>query len=361
MQGPAVSGKAGQGKAIGRGVLGKFVGQGRAKGTHLNKNKGNNKSSIGSTKMVKKIHVIDSHTGGEPTRVVIDGGPDLGKGSLAERRAVFRDRFDAFRSAVVNEPRGSDVLVGALLCEPVERECAGGVIFFNNVGYLGMCGHGTIGLLATLAYLGRIQPGSHRIETPVGIITARLHESGAVTVRNVPSYRSRANVTVDVEGLGRMTGDVAWGGNWFFLVNDHGQEVELTNVERLADITWRIRQALVRQGITGDNGQEIDHIELFGPSSRADSRNFVLCPGKAYDRSACGTGTSAKLACLAADGKLRPGEVWRQESIVGSIFEGLVEIVDGLIYPSITGTAFVTAEAKLILDGNDPFAMGIRG
>jgi 4-hydroxyproline epimerase len=308
------------------------------------------------------IRVIDSHTGGEPTRVVIEGGPELPMSPLPERLAEFRAHHDRFRSAVVNEPRGSDPLVGALLCEPTDPTCAAGVIFFNNVGYLGMCGHGTIGLLATLAFLGRIGPGTHRIETPVGVITARLHESGAVTVRNVPSFRTAAGVAVEVEGYGRMTGDVAWGGNWFFLVNDHGLELTLANLDTLTDLTWKIRRALPLQGVTGRDGQEIDHIELFGPPTipGAHSKNFVLCPGKAYDRSPCGTGTCAKLACLMAEGKLREGEIWRQESIIGSVFEGSVEVVDGAFYPSITGTAFVNAEATLILDDMDPFCMGIR-
>lgn len=305
------------------------------------------------------IDVVDSHTGGEPTRLVIAGGPELGEGPLSERLAMFRREFDRFRSAVVNEPRGSDQVVGALLCKPVDPGCAAGVIFFNNVGYLGMCGHGTIGLLATLAYLGRLQPGEQRIETPVGVVGTQLHNSGAVTVRNVPSFRTQKGVSVDVDGFGRMTGDVAWGGNWFFLVNDHRQEISFKNLERLTEVAWKIRQALERQGITGDNGGEIDHIELFGPSASADSRSFVLCPGRAYDRSPCGTGTSAKLACLVADDKLRPGQVWRQESVVGSVFEGTVEVVDGTIFPSITGTAFVTAEARLILDEDDPFCWGM--
>jgi 4-hydroxyproline epimerase len=280
--------------------------------------------------------------------------------ALSEKLALLRTHHDNFRSSVVNEPRGSDPLVGALLCPPSDPTCAAAVIFFNNVGYLGMCGHGTIGLLATLAYLGRIKPGCHRIETPVGMVTAWLHESGAVTVRNVASFRLAAAVPVEVEEHGRMTGDVAWGGNWFFLVEDHGQELKPTNIERLSAVSWKIRQALVRQRITGAGGQEIDHIELFGPSPQADSRNFVLCPGRAYDRSPCGTGTSAKLACLVADGKFRPGDVWQQESIIGSIFEGSVEVVNGAIYPRITGTAHVTAEARLILDEGDPFCLGIR-
>jgi 4-hydroxyproline epimerase len=308
------------------------------------------------------IQVVDSHTGGEPTRVVIAGGPDLGRGSMAERLALFKAQHDAFRSAVVNEPRGSDVVVGALLCDPVDPASTAGVIFFNNVGVLGMCGHGTIGLIATLAHLRRIHPGNHRIETPVGVVTATLHGSGEVSVANVPSRRTRKGATVDVEGLGRVTGDVAWGGNWFYLVEHRGPELVLRNVEALTDLAWRIRQALLRQGVTGEQGAEIDHIELFAPSPTPGihSRNFVLCPGKAYDRSPCGTGTTAKLACLVADGKLQEGDLWRQESIVGTVFEGSVRIVDGVLHPTIKGSAFITAEATLLRDARDPFAAGIR-
>jgi 4-hydroxyproline epimerase len=311
---------------------------------------------------VRKIRVIDSHTGGEPTRVVISGGPDLGSGPLSARLGRFRAQHDDFRSAVVNEPRGSDVMVGALLCEPVDPACAAGVIFFNNVGYLGMCGHGTIGLVATLSYLDRIKPGEHRIETPVGTVSAILHDGGEVTVNNVPSYRSAAKVAVDVPGFGPVCGDVAWGGNWFFLAEAQGHEHTLNHVEPLTNFTWAIRQALRTQRITGANGEEIDHIELFGPAQNpgVNSRNFVLCPGKAYDRSPCGTGTSAKLACLYADGKLLEGQVWKQESIVGSVFEGSIKVRDGQVHPSIKGAAFVNADANLVLDPRDPFCMGIR-
>ncbi len=287
----------------------------------------------------------------------------MGRGSLSERLECFRERHDDFRSAVVNEPRGSDVMVGALLCEPVDSSCAAGVIFFNNVGYLGMCGHGTIGLVATLAYMKRIAPGEHKIETPVGIVTAILNASGEVTVHNVASYRKAANFAVDVPGYGTVHGDVAWGGNWFFLVRSHELTLTLANIEQLTAFTRAIRRALNANGITGDNGKEIDHVELFAPSEKpgVHSKNFVLCPGKAYDRSPCGTGTSAKLACLYADGKLREGEIWRQESIVGSIFEGSVRVREGKIYPSITGSAFVNAEAELVFTSGDPFCMGIRG
>lgn len=280
---------------------------------------------------------------------------------MAERRERFRRDFDAFRSAVVNEPRGSDPVVGALLCTPSDPSSTAGVIFFNNVGFLGMCGHGSIGLIATLAHLGRIRPGIHRIETPVGVVSAELHPEGDVSVANVTSYRHRAGVMVDVDRYGTFTGDIAWGGNWFFLVNSHREDLDLRHVDRLTEVTWAIRQALERNRITGANGEEIDHIELFGPprTARADSRNFVLCPGKAYDRSPCGTGTSAKLACLFADGKLAEGQTWRQESIVGTIFEGTVRTVDGAVQPTIRGEAFVNAEATLILNERDPFCWGI--
>ena len=313
------------------------------------------------TKKLERIQVVDSHTGGEPTRVIIDGGPQLGSGSLEHRRQLFCSRFDQYRRAVVHEPRGSDVVVGALLCEPVDHRCCAGVIFFNNAGYLGMCGHGMMGVVVTLAHVGQIALGTHQIETPVGVVTTTYHGEGRVTVRNVPSYRLHAGVEIDVAGYGRVTGDVAWGGNWFFLVEEHQEQLLLKHVDRLMDVAWSIRRSLEQQGITGADGAEIDHIELFGPpqSSEADSRNFVLCPGGAYDRSPCGTGTSAKLACLAADGKLAEGQIWRQESIIGSIFEGSLEMQANDVIPTITGSAYVTAESSLILDPSDPFRMGI--
>lgn len=312
---------------------------------------------------MKQIEVIDSHTGGEPTRVIISGGPDLGTGTMAERLEVFRRDHDHLRAAMVLEPRGSDVWVGALLCEPVDRHCAAGVIFFNNVGYLGMCGHGTIGLAVTLAHRGLIGPGDHALETPVGQISFTLHNNHRVSLDNVPSYRYRKAVAVEVEGIGIVVGDIAWGGNWFFLVADHGQALDPANTDRLVDYCWRLRQALARAGIRGKDGAEIDHIELFGQPSDpavADSRNFVLCPGKAYDRSPCGTGTSAKLACLYADGRLKKGESWRQESIVGSVFEGRVRIDGEKIIPTITGNAYISAETKLMLEPEDPFVHGIN-
>jgi 4-hydroxyproline epimerase len=301
-----------------------------------------------------QLHVIDSHTGGEPTRIVIAGGPPLGEGPMSARLDRFRTNYDHYRSAIVNEPRGSDAMVGAILCEPADPANAAGVIFFNNVGYLHMCGHGTIGLGATLAHLGRIKPGNHTIETPVGVVSIELHQTGEVTVGNVPSYRSEKDFVTNIDGIGPVKGDIAWGGNWFFLTYEKPCELELRNIEQLTDYTWRIREALAT------SHPEIDHIEVFSQSTCANGKNFVLCPGKAYDRSPCGTGTSAKLACLYADGILKEGEIWRQESIIGSIFEGSFTLREGALLPRIKGCAHITADTRLILEENDPFRWGIR-
>lgn len=305
-----------------------------------------------------RISAIDSHTGGEPTRVVHAGFPDLGGGTMAERLGVFRSNHDELRSAIASEPRAHNALVGALLCEPADPTAAAGVIFFNNVGYLGMCGHGTIGLVKTLEYMGRIGPGTHRIETPVGTVDATLNEDGSVTVANVPSFRHEASVSVRLDDGSSVTGDIAYGGNWFFLVRDCPLEIALGNLDSLTNYSAAVRNALERDGITGAGGAEIDHVELFGPSGVADSRNFVLCPGREYDRSPCGTGTSAKLACLYADGKLDEGQIWRQESIVGSIFKGSYRVDGDKLIPSITGSAFITAQVELILNPDDPFRFG---
>jgi len=309
---------------------------------------------------VKTIQVIDSHTAGEPTRLVTDGGPDLGTGPLAQRVERFRQHFDAYRSAIVNEPRGCDTLVGALLCKPHRSDCNWGVIFFNNVGYLGMCGHGTLGLIASLAHAGRCAAGSFRIDTPVGVVNAQLHPDGRIDLQNVTSYRKARQIAVAVAGVGSIRGDVAWGGNWFFLADGHDLEIKPQNLEALTEYAWRVRQAVNAQGYP-----EVDHVELFAPSTRSGihSRNFVLCPGRAYDRSPCGTGTSAKLACLAADQGLREGEPWIQESLIGSTFSARYQWHardKGEITPIITGTAHVTGEARLRLDPADPYCWGIR-
>ncbi len=312
------------------------------------------------------LRVIDSHTAGEPTRAVVSGGPDLGGGPMAERLQRFEQHHDDFRRSVIHEPRGSDALVGALLSEPTDAGCATGVIFFNNAGYLNMCGHGAIGVAVTLAYLERVELGELQLETPVGIVSVLLRTPNEATIENVASYRFRSGVAVGVEGLGTVRGDVAWGGNWFFLVDSNSipglAPISLGAEPQLTDATRRIRAALVREGVTGRDGAEIDHIELFEPAihADADSRNFVLCPGSAYDRSPCGTGTSAKVACLAAEGELQPGEDWVQESVIGSRFVARYRLgAEGEVIPSITGKAFVCGDTVLIRHPQDPFRDGI--
>ncbi len=317
---------------------------------------------------MQRVEIVDSHTAGEPTRVVIRGGPALGAGSMAERLVTFRESHDDFRAAVVNEPRGSDIVVGGLLCEPQDPACACGVLFFNNVGTLAMCGHGMIGVVTTLAWLGRLAAGVHHIETPAGVVKTSLHEDGRVTLQNVPSFRQAVNLRVETSLLGEVTGDVAWGGNWFFLTDARGMDLTVANVDQLTRAAQAIRQAVNSAGFP-----EVDHIELFGPADRAgaNSRSFVLCPGMAFDRSPCGTGTSAKLACLAADDLLAPGETWVQQSVLGTEFSATYRWTDlateneskfprGSIVPSITGTAYVTAQGELLFDDRDPFRWGIR-
>jgi len=307
------------------------------------------------------IDFVDSHTGGEPTRVVTAGFPDLGHGSVAERLQRFRAEHDRWRRGIVLEPRGSDTVVGALLVEPTDPRACAGVIFFNNVGYLGMCGHGTIGVVRTLQYLGRIATGKHLLETPVGMVGVELLEDDRVAVDNVESYRLAADVVLEVPGYGRVRGDIAWGGNWFFITYDSPCPLLLSNRRELTAYTEAVRAALARDGLTGAGGAEIDHIEINAPApgDGADARNFVMCPGMAYDRSPCGTGTSAKVACLAADGRLAPGQSWRQEGILGSMFEASYRPGKQGVLPRITGRAWVTARGQLLLDDEDPLAWGI--
>ncbi|MEI6737643.1 MAG: proline racemase family protein [Pseudomonadota bacterium] len=308
-----------------------------------------------------KIDFVDSHTGGEPTRVVLAGFPLLPAMPLTACVTMLRKQYDHYRTAVCTEPRASDVMVGALLRPPVEPGSVASVVYFNNVGYLGMCGHGSIGVISTLQYLKRIEPGVHHLDTPVGTVHCELQEDGRVSMENIVSYRYRHAVTLNVPGFNSVTGDVAWGGNWFFLTDAGDCEIDRSNIAQLTAFAKAIRLALVNSDVTGINDAEIDHIELFGPPSLAslDSRSFVLCPGNEYDRSPCGTGTSAKLACLAADGKLVEGEVWRQESVIGSVFDASYRVTAGGVIPTITGRAFVTGKGSLLLDPSDPLQWGI--
>lgn len=311
------------------------------------------------TQYPKEVEVVDSHTEGEPTRLVISGWPALEGRTMAERREELRVKWDHLRSAVVCEPRGHDALVGALLTEPVSREAAAGVIFFNNVGYLGMCGHGLIGVVRTLQHLGRLRPGKVVIDTPVGTVGAELHDDASVTIRNVPSYCHAQGAVVNVPGLGPVKGDIAWGGNWFFITELEKPALELRNLDELTQLTRVMLNELRVQGVTGAEGAEIDHVELTGPpTGAADARNFVMCPGGAYDRSPCGTGTSAKLAVLHAKGELAPGELFKQESVTGGVFTGWLQDHDGRLLPHVRGRAYITGQARLSFDERDPLVAG---
>lgn len=310
---------------------------------------------------MQRVRVVDSHTGGEPTRVVLEGFPELLGATVQEKRMEFDRIAGDWWRGLLDEPRGSDPWVGALLLPSSNPVCDFGVIFFNTVGSLHMCGHGTIGLAATLHHLGLVKQDELTLDTPVGPVAVKLHGPNRATLRNVPAYRLAKDVTVEVPGLGTLTGDVAWGGNWFFLTECPGTPLEMPHLSELHSAAWRVRHSLVQQGITGDNGAEIDHIEFFGPprTRDADGTNYVLCPGGAYDRSPCGTGTSAKVACLVADGKLEPGGTWRQQSITGSVFEARATFTDGDLTPEITGDAFLIAESTLLFDPMDPFCWGV--
>ena len=323
--------------------------------------------SNATTKETIFLKVIDSHTGGEPTRVVIDGCPDLGNGTLAEKRDILKKNHDWIRTSTVLEPRGFPAMVGAVLTEPHAPDCTAGVIFFNNAGYLGMCIHGTIGLAITLQHMGIITAGSHRIDTPVGVVTAHLNDDGTVTVDNVPCYRYQKDVAVVTTDpkYGAITGDIAWGGNWFFLISEqeNAPSVDQSNISHLTEFTTDVMLALANMGITAEDGSAIDHVEVFGPPTddQSDSRNFVLCPGGEYDRSPCGTGTSAKLACLYADGKFTPGEMWRQAGVLNTVFTGSVKPIpnSNQIIPTVSGSAWVNGETTIIINAKDPFSTGI--
>lgn len=250
-------------------------------------------------------------------------------------------------------------MVGAVLIPPVEQGSVSGVIFFNNVGTLGMCGHGLIGVIKTLERLGRLESSEIRVDTPVGTVGARLEADGSVTIQNVPARCQTLDVDVEVPGLGSVKGDVAWGGNWFFLTSLAEPPLELTNLDELLSATRQIRTELDKLDLLAGVGH-IDHIELSGPpsSQETDSRNFVLCPGGEYDRSPCGTGTSAKLAVLHARGELAINQRWRQESVTGGRFEGWLTEVDGELVPHIRGRAWITAHSTLVFQPDDPFRSG---
>ena len=294
-----------------------------------------------------RLSVIDSHTGGMPTRVIVDGFPPLRGTTLAERRDDLASRHKRLRDAVVDEPRGSEPMVAALLVEADTDAAATGVIYFDRAEVLGMCGHGTIGVARTLRALGRIGDGSHSLDTPAGSVEVCCLPDGRIRLANVHSRRLASGVRLEVPDVGPVTADVAYGGNRFLVVSAPAIPLHQP-LDALLATTRKILAAARAEGL------DVDHLELHGPPTRADAhaRNFVLCPSGAYDRSPCGTGSCAKLACLAAEGKLAPGEPWVQESITGSVFALSYQWVDrttGLIAPVVIGEAELMAAGDLLL------------
>jgi 4-hydroxyproline epimerase len=311
--------------------------------------------------MRRQIHVVDSHTGGEPTRVVVSGGPDLGDGPLVRRAERLEREFAGFRSGLVGEPRGTEALVAAVLGPPETPSSRAGVVYFDRAGVLGMCGHGTIGLVATLAHEGRLAPGPATLDTPVGPVRTELHADGSVSVENVAAHRTVVDRSVRLDAETTVVGDVVWGGNWFFVVDPSPIPLVAARIPELLAFTRRVRDALARDGIRGEDGAPISHVFLNAPgTSGASGRDFVLCPSDTYDRSPCGTGTSALLAVLQARGKLGAGEPWVEESITGSRFVATFAMDGTRVRPTIRGSAFVTGVTDLEFDDADPFREGIR-
>lgn len=317
------------------------------------------------TPLPDRLRVVDSHTIGEPTRLVIDDSfverLELGGGTVADRRGVFRERYDHVRRALVGDPRGAEAMVGVIMLPPSEPGCRAGAIYFNRVGYLDMCGHATIGLAVTLGRLGRIAPGPWRLETPAGIVGVSWHGGHEATFECVPPRRIRRGLTVACAAGGRVTGDVATSGLWFFLCRDHGLPLVPEAIPRLLERAWSIRRALEAAGIAGDRGEPIDHIVLLGPPQDPGNqgRAFVLCPDGAFDRSPCGTATSSLIGCLHEDGLLAAGERWRQESILGGVYEASYRLDGGVCRPAVRGGAWITAESELHFDPADPYRSGL--
>jgi 4-hydroxyproline epimerase len=313
----------------------------------------------------RHVRVIDSHTIGEPTRLVLDDaflhGLDLGTGSVRSRRDVFRSRYDHLRRALVADPRGVEAMVGVILVPPSDPTCDFGALYCNRVGYLDMCGHATIGLAVSLGHIGRIKPGAFRLETPAGIVGVEWHGGSEASIQSVSPRRIHRMLSIACRDGTTVNGDVATSGLWFFICRDHGIPVVPDAIPRLLEKAWMIRRSLEAAGITGDAGEPIDHIVLMGqaldPANSA--RNFVLCPDGAFDRSPCGTATSALVGCLYEDGHLDEGAAWRQESILGGLYESSIRRQGGVLIPTVRGRAWITAEATLHFAEDDPYRTGL--
>ena len=335
----------------------------------------------GMLQFAQVIQAVDSHTAGEPTRIVTGGLPPLAGASMAEKRTILQRDHDGLRRALVLEPRGHDAIVLAYLLPPCTPGAHLGVVFANDAGYLGMCGHGAIGVATVAVAMGMVaavEPVTEVVlDTPAGVVPCRVAVAGgkvkSVTITNVPSFLFAQRVVVPVHGFGKVAADIAYGDNWFAFVeaDQLGLMVEKTHLPVLMQAATAVREALVREGVRGRHpersGDEIvDHVKLFAPlaGDEPGARALTLCPGAAYDRSPCGTGTSAKLAVLHAKGELEIGAWFRSQSVLATEFRARVvrETRVGphpAIVPEVTGSAWITGFPTFVLDPEDPCRFGI--
>ncbi|HUI64685.1 MAG TPA: 4-hydroxyproline epimerase [Bacteroidota bacterium] len=323
---------------------------------------------------------IDAHTCGNPVRVVVGGGPTLEGGTMSERRQQFLAQYDWIRTALMFEPRGHDMMSGSILYPPISPENDAALLFIETSGCLPMCGHGTIGTAAVLIEHGLVRPhvpGTLRLEVPAGTVEAhyRLEDGRVHSVRivNVPSFAEQMGVQVAVPGIGTLSLDVAYGGNFYGIIDpqEHYQGIDQLGVREILRLSPLIRR-LVNETHTFVHPQDptirgLSHIQWTGTprAKEAHGRNAVFYGEHAIDRSPCGTGTSARMAQWAAKGKLKAGDEFVHESIVGSLFRGRVEGTTKVgtreaIIPSIEGWVRITGLNTIFVDDDDPFARGFQ-
>jgi 4-hydroxyproline epimerase len=327
----------------------------------------------------KTFFCIDAHTCGNPVRVVAGGGPPLNGATMSERRQDFIARYDWIRTGLMFEPRGHDVMSGSILYEPMRDDCDAAILFIETSGCLPMCGHGTIGTVTVLIEEGLVTPkreGRLVLEVPAGIVEAEYRRDNLdnvveVRIRNIPSFLYRSGIDVDVEGFGRVVFDVAYGGNFYAIIEPQASypgldAISAFDIQRLSPIIRRLindKYSLVHPDDPTISG--LRHILWAGQPHHpeAHARNAVFYGEKAIDRSPCGTGTSARMAQKAARGELKVGDDFVHESIIGSLFHGRVEASAKVgpfdaIVPSVAGQAWITGHNTIFLDERDPFVKG---
>lgn len=321
---------------------------------------------------------IDAHTCGNPVRVVAKGGPDLVGDTMIEKRRYFLDNYDWIRTGLMFEPRGHDVMSGSILYEPTRDDCDVAILFIETSGCLPMCGHGTIGTVTVAIERGLVtprEPGVLRLDTPAGLVVAQYEQNGdhvdSVRLTNVPAFLHGTDYEVDVPELGTLKMDVAYGGNFYAIIEAQENFRDMSDlspgdIQRLSPLVRTLMNEKYEfvhpehPEITG-----LSHVLWTGAPIHAEAhaRNAVFYGDKAIDRSPCGTGTSARMAHWAARGDLGKGDVFVHESIIGSLFKGRVEDVltvgdKPAIVPSIEGWARITGDNTIYIDDRDPFAYG---